>query len=1426
MLKKTVSSLLIIAMLISSAGICIAAEKSNSERVILSTGFSTRESLENNSRLYADDKGETIKRAVNSYLEIDKKTENTDPYFDVDLAADIDGLVLEADFSCIENGFTADLFKVRYEDRSMAAFVTVDKSGTLRSGANKLGSIGTNGKFTKIKVLYKADGSYTVYINGELKKNGSTGKAQKLQFVRCQLMPDDGTGKLLVDNLKIYSAENGDAARCFIDNDFEEESGWKSGFARISPGEGNTISRIEDYYALIEKKRADTDPYIDIFPEDTDTYDSMVISADLGSDSVGAEAKLFWKRSTDGEYLTDINLRTDGSIFCGEKRIGKIAEGEENRSIAVIYDFTDSSCDVYVDGEKKIDGAKTGKSGMIKNIRFQLLPGDITPVSLKIDNLKVYEGASLRSVPDTDLVQNYSTLPDSTADVKRLTGCVAYHTAADTAFYNGEKHRIEARPFAEDGRLYIPNSVCFPFAPNESGEGYSDLAQLCEKYNKSLFYDETGLIVISDGEFRYKDNKAAVNGISTYLFSERPGAAEIKALYQNSENRGKHPRLLADGNAFEQLAAEAGAESRIGSWIESALKNADDILLTEPCTYRLQEFRLNAVVHKMLERIITLGFAYRIGGEEKYAARAWEEMNAAIAFPDWNPQHFLDTAEMTFAVAAGYDLCYDYIAKIGKTGAAEQAIITKGLNEGEKQYRGYGTGTCFVYKDMNWNAVCNAGMAAGALAVMDSCPEYACGIIQNSLRSLDYILPSFAPSGGWDEGFGYWKYTVSYLARMVQCLDNTLGTDFNIPHFTGISETGLYAVSVFGKTGSNNYHDSGEDGSICPEMLWLGNTFNNSAYTSYYIKHIDTSIQNDYVWRCLYYDKNTGENECSFPADIKTDGIELATMCGSYDDDFGLWLSFHGGKNNVNHTHYDEGTFVLDMLGERWACDLGSEPLSYLGTSIDKLYRSRAEGHNTVVINPGADVGQEKNADCKIERFESIGSGALAVLNMSSALSGNALRAKRGFMVKDNRRTAVIQDKISLKAQSEVYWFMHTAADVYWENENTAVLSVGNKRMQLKAAVEGGTAELYTAEAAPLPTSPQVGGQADNAGMRKIVIKVSGSGDVKISVRLTPYDEEYASEDFAADNIDSWSLESSGGSTPPKYKKEYIVNREPFDMAITTPENADGIRYIRSGKAVIGAKVQNSSTVLSRGTGIGGKKSSDGCIALTTEAFSDSSKNEPFINVELDNAAAGSITAEFQIYNKGSYTTYVQLIDASGKTVSVLEIRPNGTLGTGGGLFVCGGEEWHNIAITTHGARQTADIFVDGRKIAEDVPSLTVLKRMKIIAFYPTDMPDGGYSGIMAIDNICIYSGEKEAFGIDFFNGIERTEDISAADNALIRNAEGTSLNIYAAQYDGSRLARLDTIKSGETERIEINKNYQTKIFVWNKYSFIPHGKF
>ena len=90
-------------------------------------------------------------------------------------------------------------------------------------------------------------------------------------------------------------------------------------------------------------------------------------------------------------------------------------------------------------------------------------------------------------------------------------------------------------------------------------------------------------------------------------------------------------------------------------------EDANECLDRRPLVYRLEGPRLLSVSRDCLRRIYSLALAYRWTGQERYAAKAKENLLEVCAFKDWNPSHFLDTAEMSHAVGIGYDWLYDYL---------------------------------------------------------------------------------------------------------------------------------------------------------------------------------------------------------------------------------------------------------------------------------------------------------------------------------------------------------------------------------------------------------------------------------------------------------------------------------------------------------------------------------------------------------------------------------------------------------------------------------------------------------------------------------------------------------------------------------------------------------------------------------------------
>lgn len=203
----------------------------------------------------------------------------------------------------------------------------------------------------------------------------------------------------------------------------------------------------------------------------------------------------------------------------------------------------------------------------------------------------------------------------------------------------------------------------------------------------------------------------------------------------------QHPRLIlheGDMAAVRDMVAKDKAASRLHQFIARRTNK----YLAEPVQTRVMEGRrLLTISRRVFERVVFCAYMYLYTGDAKYASRAEAEMLAASSFADWNPSHFLDVAEMTAALAIGYDWLYDALPARSRRTIAD-AVIRKGLlgAESDKQMWFYRSGN-------NWNQVCNGGLAMGALAVGELCPDLAAAIVGKALETNPKALRSYAPDG-------------------------------------------------------------------------------------------------------------------------------------------------------------------------------------------------------------------------------------------------------------------------------------------------------------------------------------------------------------------------------------------------------------------------------------------------------------------------------------------------------------------------------------------------------------------------------------------------------------------------------------------------------------------------------------------------------
>jgi hypothetical protein len=132
-----------------------------------------------------------------------------------------------------------------------------------------------------------------------------------------------------------------------------------------------------------------------------------------------------------------------------------------------------------------------------------------------------------------------------------------------------------------------------------------------------------------------------------------------------------------------------------------------------------------------------------LNGDRWYIDRIWEELEGGAAYPDWSPEHFLDTAQMTCSYAMAYDWLYHEWSERQRA-VIREAIITHGLHPAMDVY---GSEDGFHRKTNNWNQVCNGGVGIGALAIADQDPELATSVISEGFKTLPISMSMYGPDG-------------------------------------------------------------------------------------------------------------------------------------------------------------------------------------------------------------------------------------------------------------------------------------------------------------------------------------------------------------------------------------------------------------------------------------------------------------------------------------------------------------------------------------------------------------------------------------------------------------------------------------------------------------------------------------------------------
>ena len=927
-------------------------------------------------------------------------------------------------------------------------------------------------------------------------------------------------------------------------------------------------------YLKLEKKEAE-ESFIAFGANQTARY--VVMEVDLSTDNHPPVGTI---KVRDGEasqmFGTFINYATNGDVTTTDGRlIGKI-EPRKWLKLGLAFNMNDLSMNIYANGElvyKDVPFVNKNLTGLpLLRIYCDKKANTGT---LLVDNIKTYEGKEPRELGVTE--RRSKVTPDSVSQ-GYLGMNKAINPFASTYYTDKVKYDAEHKMLLENDNTVVYahedelkklfGSSALLENPHATEAGYYNALETAKANGYMIKNIDTRLYIFSRTPVELTD--ARIAEVQRYMFNVRPTRDELWELYKKSDNYQKHPRVMIDAEKLEEIKALYKTDPLMQKWGANVIARADEIMGEDDYTYPITGSSMDEVNYSM-DDIVNLCLAYHLTGNERYVGRTWRFIKNVCDLLTWNPYGYLDVGELSFITAIGYDWLYDKWTDEQRK-YMEKAIYEKGTELTHRLYYGELDGKTFLCNDglikeyytgwwdseNNWNAVCNGGVMCGAMAIMDVYPEIAMSAIENTNRALEYITANYYPDGAWEEGGGYWRYALGYIVRVINTLRNVFGTDFRLLQSPGLSGTGWYGSRLAGSTGQYTIGDTSGGNIDNPHIMWCASEYRDAGLMAMRLQELESFGIKGGADEMLYYDSSLYEGNVEPALDTFMDGMEVICLREAWYDKGTTFVGASGGQNGRGHGHYDTGSFQIDMAGERFICEPGAEnygaPGGYFTANRYRFYRSRPEGHNMYIINPENEnqdyYGVVPGSRAEGELVVSKPRGAIAKMDMSEIYGNWVSKATRGYMLSDDRRSVTVRDEIDLlQPNSEIYYSIHTKAKIEKLNDKQMVLTLNGKKMLITLETNGEDVVFEEAKAATISTiNPTIVKDTDNTsqGLRKMVIKMKGTGRINITLKFKQYDDMMVADEPPSGDIDTWTI-PDGEVTPLPSVDAIYLDGEPVD---------------------------------------------------------------------------------------------------------------------------------------------------------------------------------------------------------------------------------------------------------------------------------------
>lgn len=562
-----------------------------------------------------------------------------------------------------------------------------------------------------------------------------------------------------------------------------------------------------------------------------------------------------------------------------------------------------------------------------------------------------------------------------------------------------------------------------------------------------------------------------------------------------------HPCILLTDSTLNSLKNQAKTDILLQRYVNDVISEANTVLSASLPEYNKDDIWYTT---EMTRQYITqLSLAYRWTGDVKYAVAAKKFMLNAINFPDWTPiPGFLQTSEMTCAIALGYDWLYNWLDQPSRL-AVENAILKFGLNEYllSNVERPWNTKTPF-----NFGIVTNSSMLVGAVAVGNIYPDILKKVIQIAAANLAIPLKSYAPDGAWPEGINYWGFSTIYACYGIETLKSTTGTDLGLCKIPGLSNAGYFPIYTLGPNSTRLCFADDATYFIGDEptksLFWLGKIFNNPFFINE--EHRLLKKKKADPLHVVFYSPPQSVTRTKPLDKFFSGSMPLITFRSAWDDPQSLFLGAKGGRNMDEHAHLDLGNFELEALGMQWAIDLGRDDYNLPGyfdnQTLNKskrwtYYRCNSHSHNVPMIN---NKDQLVAGDAVIISHSENVEEPHITFDLTRAYSHDANSVIREIKIINNRKAVQVTDVFNLKEQSDIYWGMTTPAFIHILDNGEALLSMRGKSLIARIASPSGLS-FYSESCYQAPP------QNANSGFSRLMVKTNHpEGVISLIITLTP----------------------------------------------------------------------------------------------------------------------------------------------------------------------------------------------------------------------------------------------------------------------------------------------------------------------------------